>query len=432
MRVLWFTSSIMPDHAIALGITSSPRAAWLPALAQAFVESKKIVLAVATNIPDEIYKKHNINGVEYYSLSSCKINNTNDCISSALINNYQNVLEDFKPDIIHIHGTEYFQGLLTGRGYIKSPTVLSIQGVLTAYQNQYWGGLSFYQLLISRTLRDWIRLDGIFEQKVEMTRRAEIEQEIFASNSAFIGRTLWDRSLTRKLNPNARYYHCNELIRKPFYDVQWNICNICRHTIFASSASYPLKGFHVLIKAVSLLRNEFPNIQIRTPLANFYSGMKGAKRFWQDCRSGGYARYLTDLICNEGLEDNIFALPMLEAEDMVQELVKAHVFVLPSFIENSPNSLAEAMLIGTPSIASFVGGVPSMTSNEETALLFSPGDETLLAEQIRLIFLDDQLAIGLSYNAQKFSKNRYCKEIIVNDMLNIYNTEIQNQAIEKF
>ena len=41
MKVLWFTSSIMPDHAIALGITSSPRAAWLPALAQAFVESKK-------------------------------------------------------------------------------------------------------------------------------------------------------------------------------------------------------------------------------------------------------------------------------------------------------------------------------------------------------------------------------------------------------
>lgn len=423
MKILWLTNHIMPDHAQVLGLVPSPRGGWMPTLAEAIVESGKVTLGVATNVTGTALRQDNINGVRYFTTPSPKGPINNGCLPDALVMAYQRAVEEFRPDVIHIHGTEYFQGLLTGRGHLNCPTVISIQGILDVYQRHYFGGLSFGKLLTTRTLRDWIRMDGLIEQRFRMGKRASVENEIFTSNYAFVGRTIWDRAHTLRLNPKARYYHCDEMIRQPFHDGHWYNSRIQRHSIFAPSASYPLKGFHVLVKAAAILRKEFPDIVLRTPLANFYPGLTGVKRFWQNRRVGGYARYLNDLICAEGLEYHVFPLPSLDAKSMTIELMKAHVFVLPSLIENSPNSLAEAMLVGTPSIVSNVGGVSSMVQDNDSALLFPPGDEAVLAEQIRKVFLDDRLTDELSRRARAVSRIRHSKEKIIGDMIEIYRQE---------
>jgi glycosyltransferase involved in cell wall biosynthesis len=230
------------------------------------------------------------------------------------------------------------------------------------------------------------------------------------------------------MNPTARYYHCDELLRPPFYQTTWKISKITRHTIYASSALYPLKGFHVLLKAVMLLRREFPDITVRTPMGRFFHSTRGAENIWKRLRSCGYANYLTNLIRQEGLEKHISSLGVLDAARVANELGKSHVFVLPSFIENSPNSLAEAMSIGTPSIASLVGGVPSMVNDGESALCFPSGDASVLALQIRQIFLDDELAVHLSTQARKVSLARHDKDKISSTMLDIYRKEIVAQS----
>lgn len=423
MKVLWLTNFLMPDHAKMLQKEASPRGGWMPALAEALVDSKKITLAVATNISGKCLKQGVVNGVQYYSVPCAKNFVKKGFLCSSLIQGYRRVIEDFQPDVIHIHGTEYFQGLITAQNFINCSTVVSIQGIINACQRHYWGGLSFSDLLCSRTFRDWLRLDGLFEQKYRLNKRAKFEEKIFSSNDAFIGRTRWDRAHTRRFNPGARYYHCEELIRHPFYKGNWNIGQVRKHTIFVSGASYPLKGFHVLVKAAAILRHEFPDIQIRTPLARFNLNVGGGRQFWQNLRVGGYARYLKYLICKEKLEKSIVPMATLSADEMVRELSIAHVFVLPSFMENSPNSLAEAMLVGVPSIASYVGGVPSLVDDEKTALLFPSGDETALADQIRRIFLEDKVAQGLSIRARKVARSRHEKERIVKTMLQIYYEE---------
>ena len=401
MKVLWLVNFLFPDLASSLGKIPSHRGGWVTALAEALTDSKQIELAVASNTPNAQFSKKNLNGIQYYIIPTPKFHIRRKCLSSAMIRDYQRAVEDFRPDVIHVHGTEYFHGLLTGRDHLNCPSIISIQGIIDVCQKHYWGGISFNKLLSTRTLRDWVRMDGLIEQRYEWKRRATLEKEIFATNSAFLGRTIWDRAHTRRLNPKARYYHCDEMIRQPFHNAQWNINLIKRYSIFASSASYPLKGFHVLIKAAAILRNEFPDVTLRTPLANLYPTLTGIKRFWKNRRAMGYARYLTDLIRAEDLTEHIFSFPMLDAEGMANELKMAHVFALPSLIENSPNSLAEAMLVGTPSVASFVGGVPSMVQDGDSALLFPPGDEAVLAEQIRHVFLDDRLAQELSIRARE-------------------------------
>jgi glycosyltransferase involved in cell wall biosynthesis len=420
MKVLWFTDHVLPDLATALGKTSSPQCGWMPALAAALVESNRVELGIATNVPGADWRNRKIKGLHYYTVPMVKRRFPLVGLPETLIRDFQRVAEDFQPDVIHVHGTEYFHGLLTARGYIQCPTVVSIQGIIDACHRVYFGGIPICELAASRTLRDWIRGDGVFEQKLRWKRRSKMEREIFSLNSTFVGRTLWDKAHLRRLNPGATYYHCDELFREPFYRAHWNIGRIRRHSIFASSASYPLKGFHVLVKAVSLLRPEFPDISIRTPLANFYPALSGLKRFWKNCRSGGYAKYLSDLISAEKLEKQVTALAPLDAADVVKELLTAHAFVLPSLVENSPNSLGEAMIVGTPCVASYVGGVPSLAQDGNSALLFPPGDEAVLAEHLRAIFRNDALACRLSEQARNESWERHSKTKIVNDMIEIY------------
>jgi len=81
--------------------------------------------------------------------------------------------------------------------------------------------------------------------------------------------------------------------------------------------------------------------------------------------------------------------------------------VLPSLIENSPNSLAEAMLLGVPSIAAYVGGVPDMVERDLSCLLYPPNEVAVLADHIMNIFASDELAIRLSTNGQEIAHRKY-------------------------
>ena len=58
------------------------------------------------------------------------------------------------------------------------------------------------------------------------------------------------------------------------------------------------------------------------------------------------------------LEDKVSFLGPLNAEQMKAEYLRSNVFLCPSSIENSPNSLGEAQMLGVPCVASYVGGIP--------------------------------------------------------------------------
>ena len=67
---------------------------------------------------------------------------------------------------------------------------------------------------------------------------------------------------------------------------------------------------------------------------------------------------------------------------MKQQYLKCNTFVCASSLENSPNSVAEAMLLGVPVVAPYTGGIPSMVGHEKEGLLFEKGNIKALAEAI--------------------------------------------------
>lgn len=66
-----------------------------------------------------------------------------------------------------------------------------------------------------------------------------------------------------------------------------------------------------------------------------------------------------------GPQNHLFFTGFLSEEQMCRRYLRSNVFVYPSTIENSPNSLGEAQLLGMPCISSYVGGVPDMMAGQE-------------------------------------------------------------------
>ena len=82
--------------------------------------------------------------------------------------------------------------------------------------------------------------------------------------------------------------------------------------------------------------------------------------------------------------------------------------------------MGEAQLLGTPCIASYVGGIMDMVHDNETGLLYRFEEIPLLANHVCRIFSDNILAQKLSVNERKVAALRHNKETNTSRILEIY------------
>ena len=146
---------------------------------------------------------------------------------------------------------------------------------------------------------------------------------------------------------------------------------------------------------------------------NLFSGLP----FW---RKNGYANFVQKLLVQLGVTEKVHFLGQLNEEQMIAEYMNAHVFVCPSAIENSPNSVAEAQLLGTPIVASYVGGTMDMVKDNETGFLYRFEEISLLAQRVCELFANRDLCNRLSEQARIAAIHRHCKEINAAALLGIY------------
>jgi glycosyltransferase involved in cell wall biosynthesis len=116
-----------------------------------------------------------------------------------------------------------------------------------------------------------------------------------------------------------------------------------------------------------------------------------------------------------------------DADEIATQLVNSDVFIHPSYIDNSPNSVCEAQLVGLPVICADSGGVRSLIDNEKTGILVASNDPYTIAHYILKICNDDHFAYELSRNSYQMAVRRHNPEKVTNDLLSIYN-EIANNG----
>ena len=414
MKILWVTNSIMPDLAIALGSVPSPFGGWKFGLSKDLSSNGVSLIIVSVREKEkQFYKK--INGIEYFLLEGKKTSIEYDPF---LEKQWAEVIDKTKPDLIHIHGSEHAHGLALINCRPNQKFILSIQGLTSVYASYYTSGISIKEIYKNITFKDLIKKQGILSQQKSFVKRGEIEKQYFQKISHVMGRTEWDKAHTINLNSSLKYHFCNESLRDIFYtNKKWNIDNIKKNTIFLSQAGYPIKGMHQVIKAVSLIKKEFPDVIIKFAGKDI---MRTGTSLKDKLKMDGYGKYLNSLIKKYSLEENIQYLGVLPENQMHEEYLKSHVFICPSSIENSPNSLGEAQILGVPCISSYVGGVPDMAEHKKTALLYRFEEIEVLAEQIKLIFNDSRFANQLSKNGIIEATKRHNRETNLKNTLNIY------------
>jgi glycosyltransferase involved in cell wall biosynthesis len=407
MRVLWFTNDPMPAVNERLGRPTTGTAHWIPSLLESLRVWQEIQVEVATVFPGAANIEFEERGVKYFLRGQpklpgmyfqCRRRDLEWCI---------NLVRDRMPDLIHIHGTERFYGILPSRKLIGTPCVVSIQGLLSGYLPLFFGALSPREVLRSNRLIELATLRGLLWLQREYARGAKYEQEILAGPSSFLGRTDWDRAYVMAANPAAKYYHVGEILRPTFKDFSWDLSKCEPHTVLFTNCGHPRRGTEILLRAMQIVRREFPNAKLRL------AGHIGKRR--------GYDRFLRRKIAESGSSDSIELLGYLNPNELGVELTRAHVFAISSYAENSPNSLCEAMQVGVPCVAAYSGGIPSLVEHGRTGLLFPRGEAPVLADSIIRIFRDDDLARRISRAARVVAAERHDPPRIISQLLEAYN-----------
>lgn len=327
-------------------------------------------------------------------------------------------LKAFQPDVIHIWGTEYAHTLAMMRAAeaadLLDHTVISIQGLCSVYTDHYAEGVP-ENVQKRYTFRDLLRRDNIRQQQRKFALRGELEVQALKMARHVIGRTDWDYACTKRLNPEVEYHFCNETLRTPFYEGQWQFETCQKHRIFASSCEYSVKGFHYLLAAFAEIVKDYPDAVLAVTGRSFLPGSTK-----ESLRMNSYEKYLADLTKQYGLENKLEFLGRLTAEQMKAEYRKANVFALPSTIENSPNSLGEAMILGVPCVSAHVGGVANLMTHGAEGFVYQPSAAYMLAHYIREIFECPEQAEVMGRAAAEHARVTHDPEKNLRDLLNIY------------
>lgn len=340
---------------------------------------------------------------------------------------FDNLLRDKRPDVVHVFGTEmpHALSMVNTCNHCGVKVVLSIQGLVSVIEKHVLAGLPAW-VVYGVTLRNMIRRDSVIGLKRLYAQRGRMEIEAIKNVSYIIGRTTFDRAWTSQVNPNATYFHCNEVLRESFYNHCWEIEKCKRHSILVSQGHYPIKGLHFVLEAMPLILRRFPD-------AHLYVAGKDvikADSLRDKLLMTYYGKYLKHVVRRYNLEKCVTFTGILCEEDMCKRYLESHVFVSSSTIENESNSLSEARLLGVPCVASYVGGVTDRVQHGWDGFTYQHDAPYMLAHYVCEVFADDCTAMRLSSNARARAAQDHDRARLTARMLEVYTSVIRGKASE--
>lgn len=410
MKVIWLVNIPFPDVCGELGIKAPVIGGWMMSLANMLRQAApELHLCIVATHPVKELLHIEKNGMEYYVVPQ---HGSRDVYDARLETYFRQIYDTVQPDAVHIHGSEYPHSLAFVKACGNRGTVVSIQGMISVYAGYFYAGITTGELISCTSVRDILKGETLFAAKRSMDRRGEYEKELLRSVKHVMGRTGWDRANSLGINPSLEYHKCNETLRADFYGPVWEYSRCRPHSIFLSQVSSPLKGAHKMFEAMPMILREYPDAEI------YMAGEDFVNRPLH--RHFSYGNYLKGIIDRNGLAGKVHFMGVLNGSQMAEQYLKANVFVCPSSIENSPNSLGEAQLLGTPSVSSYTGGTMEFIEDGVSGYLYRFEETAMLAEKVCRIFADSSLARTLSENGRKTALARHDREAIAHRMLSVY------------
>lgn len=144
----------------------------------------------------------------------------------------------------------------------------------------------------------------------------------------------------------------------------------------------PGKGHTTLIKAAHLIRKSVPSVVVVSIGVEKHPGDLDRVRREASREDAGFVRFLG------------------RRPDAVDFIAGADVFVNPSDVEGLPLVVLEAMMAGTPVVATDAGGVHTVLRDGETGRLVPTGQPAALAHAVTDVLADPEAAKSMAQQAQ--------------------------------
>ena len=419
MKILWFTNT--PSLAADYLRINNQGGGWISSLQKWVTEIDQIQLGVAFH-HDCVQKQHfMINQTQYFAIPNPDAKSRvgrflrrwkHEIEPASILSEYLDVVNEFKPDLVHVFGSEQAFGMIVDK--LQVPLIIQIQGNITVYAKKWYVGLSRSDLFRHSGYKPLLRAYGVWHDYFIFLKKAEREKEIFRKCRFFIGRTDWDRRVTSALSDNGKYFHCDELLREPFHDIVWTGIGHEKYRLFSTLKPITYKGLETVLETAAILKK------------------KNAVKFEWIIAGVDYDDEIISIIekvCRLKFpEQNIIFKGSLGPESLITSLMDSDCYVHPSHIENSVNSVCEAMLIGMPVIATSAGGTPSLLLDSKEGTLVQDGDPYALAGAIIEMAENPSTASLLGRNARKRALERHNPQKVISDLLGIYTSVLSEKS----
>lgn len=411
MKVLWFTntSSLFDDSHPTNG------GGWIASLEKEMREVPDIQLAIGffhTSNEGKVTK----NGVIYYPIPQ-KSRRSNPIrsvikkwrgdIGNDQLDKLQSIIADFKPDLIHVFGTE---GLFSSiQKHTNIPVVIHLQGLMNPIAKAFFApGFSAKQVLLDpHFFKQNLLGNSLFFQYKRVRNQAIREAGNLKMARFVMGRTAWDKSVTQSFNPSVTYFHVDEILRDVFMRDSLNATRETSDQLVITStiSGTSYKGIDVILRTASLLTKE--GLNFKWNLVGIESDHSIYKLFQ---RKTGVS----------GNTVNVHCLGVKTAEELVVLLRDTDLFVHPSYIDNSPNSVCEAQLLALPVIACNTGGLSTLIDDEVSGILVPAGDFQTLARRISDFRNNPNKYHEIGKRAREIALERHQPELIKQAVADAY------------
>ena len=413
MKVLWVSLRIFESN------EEKQTAVWLKALAIKLSAVPNLQLAnISKGAKSQEVEKCDFGVIVQWAFPNFTVNK-NGVPPQNIINDYESILNEFQPDIIQVWGSENPLKTLPFINSFPAAKVLTMQGVLSSIAAKSLIGLSLQDIFKTIGLRELITRQNIYFTAKSFDKDAALENEMIKKSDFIITQSEWTDAQIKHLNKKATYFRVNRELREEFLKLNqsWTDVSHLNPIIYSAAVGYTLKGLHVLIRAMAIVKTYIPDVELRL------AGATGRRDWLGD----GYLKFILKDIKELSLEKNIVWLGAVSAKEIATNLLEASVFVNPSFVESYSMVVAESMAVGTPAVISFAGAMPELAEPNKEALFFSPGDHNQLAHCIINLLQNANLSNTISKEAQKKSRLRTEK---MDNALEQY--KIYQHIMEKF
>ncbi len=413
MKILWFTNT--PSFAGSLLNSSVVGGGWIVSLEKEFHKEENIELGIAFLDSTENDYVNSYKNVTYFPIRDNKFKSkkilyrlAHSIENKQYLNNCLRIIEFFKPDIINIFGTESFYGRIINLTNI--PVVVHIQSILNPCLYN-WFPVNYKQVdvLMKSNLFNLIKGSGLFHDYYRFKKQAYREIEYYKNCHYFLGRTDWDRKLTHLLSPKSQYYHIDEVLREEFYGEHWHTIKDRDYIVLSSTINPNIyKGLEIIFKSAQIIE-KFTDLKVKWNII----GISKKDEIFHLFKNQSNSTFKNVEIILKG---------KLTSKELIKELLNSDIFVHPSHIDNSPNSICEAMLLGMPVISTYVGGIPGLIDHCIDGVLINSYDPFHLAAEILHLANNKDKQCEFSQNARERAKVRHNPLKIANELLHVYNS----------